>query len=164
MSAIDPRLAMNLNAALAAGPDRLIALLAELFTGIAGVRTMTILATAPDRSIVHRIATSDPEHFPIGGSDPIDSGAWSRRIFGDKRPIVANNPAEMQAYIPETADLVALGYGATLCVPVIIAGEVRGTINLLGDAEIFTADTLAAVDTLLPLAALIFTFEGISAP
>lgn len=164
MSAIDPRIAMNLTAALAAGPDRLIALLSELFTGISGVRTMTILATAPDRCIVHRIGTSDPQHFPIGGSDPIDQAAWSRRIFGDKRPVVTNTPAEMQEFIPETGDLVTLGYGSTLCVPVIIAGDVRGTVNLLGDEKIFTADTLAAVDTLLPLAALVFTFEGISAP
>ena len=164
MSVIEPRTAMNLNTALAAGPDQLIALLAELFTGIAGVRTMTILATAPDQSIVHRVGTSDAENFPLGGSDPIDAGAWSRRIFGDKRPIVANSPPEMQIFIPETSDLVALGYGSTLCLPVIIAGDVRGTVNLLGDAGIFTADTLAAVDTLLPLAALVFTFEGISAP
>ena len=33
---------------------------------------------------------------------------------------------------------------------------------LLGDAGIFTPATLARIDTLLPIAALIFTFEGIS--
>jgi hypothetical protein len=123
---------------------------------------MTILATAPDRSVVHRIGTSDPVNFPIGGFDPIDDGPWCRRIFGDKQPIIGNTPAEMQRYIPETAALEALGYGSTICVPVIIADDVRGTVNLIGAAHVFTPQVLADVDALLPLAALVFAFPGIS--
>jgi GAF domain-containing protein len=127
-----------------------------------GVRTVTYLATAPDRSVTHRIGTSDHKRFPIGGFDPIDNGAWCQHIFWDKRPIIGNSPAEMAVYIPETSALVEMGYGATMCAPIIIAGEVRGTVNLLGDAGILTPALLASFTALLPIAALIFTFEGIS--
>ena len=48
------------------------------------------------------------------------------------------------------------------CFPIVIAGETRGVVALLGDAGIFTPAALAEIDTLLPIAALIFTFEGIS--
>jgi hypothetical protein len=54
-----------------------------------------------------------------------------------------------------------MGYGATLCMPIVIGGSTRGTVNLLGDAGIFTPDVLGAVNALLPLAALIFTYPGI---
>ena len=77
-------------------------------------------------------------------------------------PIVGDTPELMRPFIPETDDLVAMGYGSTLCLPIVIAGEVRGTVNLLGDAGVLTPATLAEIDSLLPIAALIFTFAGIS--
>ena len=80
----------------------------------------------------------------------------------EKLPVIGNDVAGMAAFIPETGGLVAMGYGACSCFPIVIAGETRGVIALLGDAGIFTPDALAEIDTLLPIAALIFTFEGIS--
>ena len=68
----------------------------------------------------------------------------------------------MAGFLPETDDLIAMGYGATACMPIVIAGEVRGTVNFLGDAGIFTASALDRITALLPIAALIFTFPGIS--
>jgi GAF domain-containing protein len=162
MSVLDAATAEELTAALAAGPAQLIDLLSGWFKQLPGARTMTYLATAPDMSVTHRIGTSDPTNFPIGGFDPIDDSAWNRRIFGEKRPVIGNSVEEMAAFIPETPALVAMGYGATMCAPVVIAGEVRGVVCALGDAGIFTPEFLARFNALLPLAALIFTFEGIS--
>lgn len=161
MKVLDPQIADMLNAALAAGPGRLLEVLNGLFLALPGVRTVTWLAARPAEKITRRIGTSDPTNFPVGGFDPIDDAAWSRRIYGDRQPIVSNTPAEMQKYIPETADLVQMGYGSTLCAPIVIAGEARGTVNLLGDAGIFTPALMAELNTLLPIAALLFTFEGI---
>jgi hypothetical protein len=161
VSPIDPTFGQKLGAALAAGPVQLLDLLNGLFKALPGVRTVTWLAAVPAQKITRRIGTSDPMNFPLGGFDPIDEAAWSRRIYGDKQPIVGNTPDEMQVYIPETAELVKMGYGSTLCAPIVIEGEARGTVNLLGDANIFTPALLAELNTLLPIAALVFTFEGI---
>jgi GAF domain-containing protein len=162
MSVLDPAIATRLSQAMALGPQPTIAVLSELFTALPGVRTVTYLATAPDRSVTHRIGTSEPVGFPIGGFDPIDDSAWNRRIFDERQPIIGDTPDLMAQFIPETDHLVAMGYGATLCAPIVIADEVRGTVNLLGDAGIFTPALLADFNSLLPIAALIFTFPGIS--
>jgi len=69
----------------------------------------------------------------------------------------------MAEFLPETPELVAAGYGATLCMPIVIGGVSRGTVNLLGDAGIFTRELLARLDALLPLVALLFTFGEASA-
>ncbi len=163
MSPLDPKIAARLGSALAAGPAQMLDMLNGLFLALPGVRTVTWLAALPAQKITRRIGTSDPQNFPLGGFDPIDDAAWSRRIYVDKQLIVGNTPAEMAAYIPETDDLVKMGYGATLCAPIVIGGEARGTVNLLGDANIFTPALLAELNALLPIAALIFTFEGIGA-
>lgn len=162
MIPLDPKTADDLIVALAEGPDALIAELNRLMLALPGVRTVTWLTAVPEQKITRRIGTSDPKHFPLGGFDPIDDGAWSRRIYQDKLPIIGNSPAEMAVYIPETADLEKLGYYSTLCMPIVIDGATRGTVNLLGGAGIFTPDLLSALNSLLPLAALIFVFPGLS--
>ena len=163
MSVIDPSLARDLASALAEGPKALITVVNGALKALPGVRTVTWLAVAPDHSVTHRIGTSDPQNFPIGGFDPIDDSAWNRRILREKRAVIGDNPEQMRAFIPETDQLVALGYGSTLCAPIVIGGEVRGVLCALGDAGILTPALLAKIDNLLPIAALIFTFEGISA-
>ena len=162
MTPLNPATAAKLSAALAAGPTELFAVLSELFTAVPGVRTATFIATAPDKSVTHRIGTSDPKNFPVGNVDPVDDSPWNRRILGEKKPVIGDSVAGMAAFIPETDGLVAMGYGACSCFPIVIGGETRGVVALLGDAAIFTPAALAAIDTILPIAALIFTFPGIS--
>jgi hypothetical protein len=162
MSPLDFALAERLAGALASGPTAMFAVLSELFTAVPGVRTATFIATAPDRTVTHRIGTSNPTHFPVGNVDPVDDSPWNRRILGDRMPVIGNSVSGMAAFIPEADDLVAMGYGACSCFPIVIDGETRGVVALLGDAGIFTPATLARITSLLPIAALIFTFPGIS--
>lgn len=162
MSVVETATAQRLASALALGPPELIVVLSGLFTAIPGVRTATFIATAPDKSVTHRIGSSNPVDFPVGNVDPVDDSPWNRRILIEKRPVIGNSVAGMAEFIPETDQLVAMGYGACSCFPIVIAGETRGVVALLGDAGIFTPAALAAADTLLPIAALIFTFQGIS--
>jgi hypothetical protein len=162
MSAIARTTATRLSAALADGPAALFALLSELFTAVPGIRTATFIAVAPDRSVTHRIGTSNPKHFPIGNVDPVDDSPWNRRILDEKRPVIGDSVRDMATFIPETDGLVEMGYGACSCFPIVIGGETRGVVALLGNAGCFSLATLAEIDTLLPIAALIFTFHGIS--
>jgi hypothetical protein len=162
MTPLNPATAAKLSAALAAGPTALFAVLSELFTAVRGVRTATFIATAPDKTVTHRIGTSNPIHFPVGNVDPVGDDPWNNSILRDRKPVIGDSVAGMGAFLPETDGLVAMGYGACACFPIVIAGETRGVVALLGDAGIFTPAALAEIDTLLPIAALIFTFPGIS--
>ena len=147
--------------ALAKGPRPLLDLLTGMFTAIEGVTSMTMLARVEQRQIMRRIASSDIAHFPLGGFDPIDDSPWCRRILVEQRPILGNTPDEMTAYIPEAADLVAIGLEAITCVPMVIGGVTCGSVNLMGPAHTFSPKTLAAVEALMPLAALVFVFAEV---
>ncbi len=162
MNVIAPAISAQLKAALADGPTALFAVLSRLFTSISGVRTATFIAVAPDRKVTHRIGTSNPAHFPVGNVDPVGDDVWNKTILGQMRPVIGDSVAGMAAFLPETDGLVAMGYGACSCFPIVIGGETRGVVALLGDAGTFTTRVLAEIDALLPIAALIFTFQGIS--
>jgi GAF domain-containing protein len=164
MTILNSAVATRLSAALDAGLPELFDVLNDLFLSFAGIRTVTWLAARPDQRITERVGTSDPHSFPIGGSDPIDDAAWSRRIYGDRLPIVANTPDEMSFYIPETADLVAMGYHSIVCAPIIVGGQSLGTVNLIGEEPgLFAPDLLDRINALLPIAALVFTFDEVRA-
>jgi hypothetical protein len=163
MSVFDPRTNAELKRALASGPTDLFAVLSKLFTAVPGVRTATFIAVAPDRTVTHRIGTSNPTDFPVGNVDPVNDSLWNQRMLHEQRPLVGNDRLGMAAFLRDEAGaLVAMGYGACSCFPIVIAGETRGVVALLGDAGAFTPDALAHIDMLLPIAALIFTFQGIS--
>ena len=163
MTVIDPVIAKELGTALAAGPAQVFAVLSELLTSVPGVRTATFIAVAPDKTVTHRIGTSNPTDFPVGNVDPINDSLWNRSMLRDQRPLIGDDISGMVAFLgDEASGLVAMGYGACSCFPIVIAGETRGVVALLGDAGTFTPAALAAIDTLLPIAALTFTFEGIS--
>lgn len=163
MSPLDPALADRLAAALASGPTALFAVLSQLFTAVPGVRTATFIAVAPDKLVTHRIGTSNTTHFPVGNVDPVNDSLWNRSMLHDQRPLIGDDTPGMVAFLGEEASgLVAMGYGACSCFPIVIGGETRGVVALLGDAGIFTASALAEITRLLPIAALIFTFPGIS--
>lgn len=163
MSPLDPAIAADLKAALASGPTAMFAALSRLFTAVAGVRTVTFIAVAPDRSATHRIGTSDPVHFPVGNVDRVgDNPPWDRAMLDGQVPVIGNDVAQMGTFLPETGGLVSMGYSACACFPIVIAGHTCGVVALLGDAGVFTPAALAHIDALLPLAALTYTFGGIS--
>lgn len=163
MNAIDPATAAKLKTGLAAGPTQLFSVLSALFTAVPGVRTATFIAVAPDKTVTHRIGTSNPVDFPVGNVDPVNDSLWNRSMLDDQQPLIGDNTPGMEAFLgEETSGLIAMGYGACSCFPIVISGETRGVVALLGDAGIFTAPALAEIDTLLPIAALTFTFHGIS--
>jgi GAF domain-containing protein len=163
MSPFDPATMAEVETALASGPEALFVVLSKLFTGVPGVRTATFIAVAPDRTVTHRIGTSNPAHFPIGNVDPVTDSLWNRSMLDDQQPLIGDDTPGMVAFLGEEASgLAAMGYGACACFPIVIGAETRGVVALLGDAGIFTPAALAEIDTLLPIAALTFTFHEVS--
>lgn len=141
--------------ALAAGCGPLLERILAGLTALPGVMDATLLAVAPDRQSVERIASSNPARFPVGGGEALDrEDPWCQRIMGEKQPVLANDSAGLRLYLTEAADIEAAGYGASGSFPIVIGGEVAGTVNVLAPSGYFTAQTVATVTTYLPLAAL----------
>ncbi len=157
MNPLDPKTAEMLTTALAEGRDAVVTALNPLLLALPGVRTVTYLAIDLGKKETRRIGTSMGEGFPAGAAEGIPE-AWFQGICVEQRALIGDTPEQMAEFLPETPELVAAGYGSTLCMPIVIGGVSRGTVNLLGDAGIFTPSLLARLDALLPLVALLFTF------
>ena len=160
LSHIDAEFADQVTAALEADRGAIMDLVNAALLGRPGIHVVTWLAVHPDGTRVVRIGTSDAAAFPIGGFDlTSDTDPWCRRILGEKQALVCNSAETLFEFLPHEAQaLIDLGHCASTSVPLVIGGSTRGTINVLGDAGALSAEFMALVRSLIPVAALIFAF------
>lgn len=121
-----------------------------------GAKLFTVMAFDAATGISRRLWTNAPEVYPVGGEKPLPENDWTRHVILDRRPWVANTPAEVAAMLFDHETIAALGCGAALNLPIVVADQVIGTLNLLDAPGHFTPDRLAAAETLrLPGAAVL---------
>lgn len=154
-----PHFNTELTHALADGRAALLTLLNRAALSLDGVKTLTMLSHEADISATRRVGTSDAGTFPLSVSEPMQDSAWHKRIFAEKKPVIANTPDEMTPFYPEADELASLGFGAIISSPIILGGQVRGVLNILGDRGMLSADLLSEIEKLNPIAALVFAFD-----
>ena len=153
--------AATLTGALAAAladpdPGAALSALDALVQATVGARLFTVMAFDAATGISRRIWTNAPETYPVGGEKPLPENDWTRQVIHDRRLWVANTPAEVAAMLFDHETIAALGCGAALNLPVVVADRVIGTLNLLDAAGHFTPERLAAAESLrLPGAAVL---------
>ncbi len=81
--------------------------------------------------------------------NPCRPTVGARQVLGRGETFVANTTAEFADVFPDHAQINALGCQAAMNLPVIAAGEVLGTINVLDQAGAFPAEKVAAVQAVI---------------
>lgn len=146
----------DLAAALAATdqPRAAFAALEALSAAQVGQRLFTLMTVDPDAGLARRAWTSDPVAYPVSGAKPLHDDDWSRAVLGRHETWVMNSIDHIAQHFPDHALIASLGCESCLNLPVVVGGQVLGTVNILGPAGHFTASRIAAAETLrLPAAA-----------
>ncbi len=150
----DPHLA----AALAAPgqPAAYLDALAELYRRRAGWRMLTLLVFDRQARLAHRIYTTDPVHYPTSAAKPVAASDWVDRVLDRGETFVANAHEEFRPHYVDWEKLRDLGIGSAVNYPVMVGGTVIGTVNLTAEPGFYSADRVAAGQTLTVCAALGF--------
>lgn len=112
--------------------------------GCARLFTLSVQDNAA--GLVRRVYTSDAAAYPLSVPKPIQQDAWSQQVLVQGRAFIANSTAEFAPYFFDHAQINALGCHAAANLPVIAAGAVIGTVNLLDAEGCFTPDRVAAIE------------------
>lgn len=103
-----------------------------------------------------RIYSEDETAYPVGGLKPISPGKWVDTVL-DRHEIFSSLRIEEIAEVFFDWQLIqSLGNESNLNLPVVVGGEVIGTLNLLDRAGYYTAERVAAARDLVPFATLAF--------
>lgn len=139
--------------AAAQQPNAVLAALEDLVMQVLPVRLYTVMSFDREKAEAARIWTNNPA-YPLKGHKPVEPNDWSAQVLDRHQPFVANTPDEIEAVFPDHALIASLGCGACLNLPVVVGGDVIGTLNLLDRAGYFIASRLRAAQALrLPAAA-----------
>jgi hypothetical protein len=102
-----------------------------------------VLRYHPSSRESERCYTNQPDAYPVGGRKPFTESAWSRQVFGERRPYIGRTAEDIRAVFFDHALIISLGCESVLNLPVAYDGRVLGTLNLLHEAGWYGEEDVA---------------------
>lgn len=107
---------------------------------IIGAKLFTIMTVDMKNELARREYTSDAKSYPVSGTKPIHYDRWFDTVHKDRQSFVANTIADIATVFSDHETIWALGCGSVINIPVVIAGELLGTVNCLDVEHHYTPE------------------------
>lgn len=107
-----------------------------------------------------RIYSENEAAYPVGGFKPIQGGRWTDTIIGRREIFSSLSIEDMAEVFFDWKLIQSLGCESIANLPVVVGGEVIGTLNLLNRAGYYTEERVAAAREVLPFATMAFLVAG----
>ena len=114
-----------------------------------GTRLFTVTVQDEAQGLARRAYTSHPVEYPVSGTKPLTRDGWYDHCITGQQTFVANTTPEFAKYFFDHALITSLGLGSCINIPVVAAGQVLGTVNLLAEEHHFTPERLAEYEALV---------------
>ena len=114
-----------------------------------GVKLFTMTADNPDKGYVRRVYSSDETAYPVLGTKPIVFDDTYRKMTEERFVFVVNTIEDMKADFPDLDLIVSLGCGSAINMPIVAAGGMLGSVNLLHEEGWYTPERVEAAKTLI---------------
>jgi hypothetical protein len=135
------------------GPsDRFFMTVDRALADTVGHKLFTLLYVAPNGRRVKRLYTNMPKEYPVGGYKEITDSPWHRHVIQGRRAWVGYNAKDVAWAFFDHELIVSLGCESAVNVPVVYAGRVLGTLNLLDGSGHYKESDVARIE---PFAALL---------
>src|SRR5687767_1173352 len=112
-------------------PEAAFAALHRLAEALVGVRLFTVMTVDRAAGLARRAYTSDPVSYPATGTKPIEMNPWFEVVVGRHEMFVANTLADIAKVFGDHELIGSLGCGSVVNLPVLRAGALVATVNLL---------------------------------
>jgi GAF domain-containing protein len=129
-------------------PEAAFNALWELTRDVVGVKLFTVMTHDGRSGMAQRIFSNMPDAYPVSGTKPANETDWSRQVIRDKRTFVANDIEGIAAVFSDHELIRSLGCESVINVPIVVGGEVKGTINCLHEAGFYTDERVDAAEAL----------------
>ena len=131
-----------------AQPQAAFTALWQLTRDMVGVKLFTVMTHDGKKGVASRIYSNMPEAYPVSGTKPANVTDWSRQVIENKQTFVANDIEGIRAVFDDHELIRSLGCESVINVPIVVGGEVLGTINCLHEAGFYTRDKVEAAEAL----------------
>ena len=117
-----------------------------------GVKLFTILAFTEGGQALHRIYSSHPQQYPVGGRKDVAADVaadWVTRCRYEQAPYFGATREDVRRVFTDSALIESLGCGSIINVPIVRHGVSIGALNIL---DVEGAYSGANIDTALTIA------------
>jgi hypothetical protein len=118
-----------------------------------GAKLFTYMTVDMQNEVARRAYTSDPENYPTSGTKPINYGPWFDVVHKQRAYFVANTIADIAKVFSDHELIDALGCQSVVNMPVILRGELVGTVNMLDVAGYYTPERVQTIRDVLAVPA-----------
>ena len=105
--------------------------LQDLARTLIGAKLFTVMTVDMKNEVARREYTSDAESYPVSGTKPIRYDHWFDIVHKQRKSFIANTIAEIATVFPDYETIWSLGCGSVINIPVVVGGELLGTVNCL---------------------------------
>jgi len=118
-----------------------------------GVKLFTYMGVDMENELARRAYTSDPANYPTSGTKPIHYDAWFDIVHKQRDYFVANTIGDIAKVFADYELIDSLGCQSVVNMPVILRGELVGTVNMLDVEGYYTPERVAAIRDVLSIPA-----------
>ena len=129
----------------AKGADAAFAALQALVQATVGAKLFTYMTVDMEAEVARRAYTSDPQNYPTSGTKPIRYDRWFDIVHKQRQYFVANTIADIAKVFPDYGLINSLGCQSVVNMPVVIGGELVGTVNMLDVDGYYTPERVRMI-------------------
>lgn len=142
-------------------PEAAFAALHAFTARLVPARLFTVSLIDVAAAVSRRAYTSDPVAYPVSGTKPIVDDGWYEMVHAKRQIYVQNDLANDLEHFTDFELINSLGCQAAMNMPVVLAGEVVGSVNILDARGSYTEAAVDIVRRELPVPAmLVFALAG----
>lgn len=119
-----------------------------------GAKLFTIMALDHENQLAWRCFSNMPEAYPTSAAKPMIQDAWAAQVIDRKQPFVGNSIDALAEVFSDYPLIQSLGCESCLNIPIVIAGNVAGTLNCLHEAGHYTPERVRLAGGLMEAGAL----------
>lgn len=129
----------------AKGVDQALGALQTLTQATVGVKLFTYMRVDMANQVSRRAYSSDPVSYPASGTKPIRFNSWFDIVHKERRYFVANTIEDIAQVFPDYELINSLGCQSVVNMPIILGGELVGTVNMLDVAGYYTPERVQMI-------------------
>lgn len=146
----------------AAEPETAYRALEEVAQACVGVKLFTLMTFDRASGLARRCYSNMPDAYPTSGTKSVGEDHWVAQVLDGQRNFIANDIEAIAGVFDDHELIHSLGCESVLNVPIVVGGEVLGTINMLHEAGFYTQEKETAAEILKLPGSVCFLLEKLS--
>ena len=139
--------------AKAKGVEEAFAAMQALTEKTVGAKLFTFMTVDMENEVARRAYTSDAASYPTSGTKPIRYDSWFDIVHKQHDYFVANTIEDIAKVFPDYELINSLGCQSVVNMPVILGGQLVGTVNMLHETDYYTPERVAEIKAVLSIPA-----------